>query len=187
MKRIFTLIVLLGIVMGAVLTGCNQGSDTSKPADTNAAPAARRAPTSKSFLPKQIWECRFHAGQGFARPFLFFGLDLPSRELDCAHEDDHSVFPLAASLLLIGCGRKLRQAGPADQWRGGRQQSFERAGRLRGRAGQSAADGRQDRGHDFAEPGHPDVQRGARAQPQRPERTGREEVHPEAFPPRPTG
>ncbi len=39
MKRIFTLIVMLGIVMGAVLTGCNQGSDTSKPADTNAAPA----------------------------------------------------------------------------------------------------------------------------------------------------
>jgi hypothetical protein len=40
MKRIYTLIVLLGIVMGAVLTGCNQASDTSKPADTNAPPAA---------------------------------------------------------------------------------------------------------------------------------------------------
>jgi hypothetical protein len=40
MKRIYTLIVLLGIVMGAVLTGCNSGSDTSKPADTNAPPAA---------------------------------------------------------------------------------------------------------------------------------------------------
>jgi hypothetical protein len=40
MKRIFTLIVLLGIVMGAVLTGCNQGSETPKPADTNAPPPA---------------------------------------------------------------------------------------------------------------------------------------------------
>ena len=40
MKRIFALIVLLGIVMSAVLTGCNNGGDTtSKPADTNA-PAA---------------------------------------------------------------------------------------------------------------------------------------------------
>jgi len=36
MKRIFTLIVLLGIVMGAVLTGCNSGDQTSAPADTNA-------------------------------------------------------------------------------------------------------------------------------------------------------
>ena len=37
MKRIYTLIVLLGIVMGAVLTGCNQGSQTTPPpADTNA-------------------------------------------------------------------------------------------------------------------------------------------------------
>jgi hypothetical protein len=40
MKRIYTLIVLLGIVMGAVLTGCNEGSQTSTPADTNAPPAA---------------------------------------------------------------------------------------------------------------------------------------------------
>jgi hypothetical protein len=41
MKRIYTLIVLLGIVMGAVLTGCNQGSETPKPAaDTNAPPPA---------------------------------------------------------------------------------------------------------------------------------------------------
>jgi hypothetical protein len=40
MKRIYTLIVLLGIVMGAVLTGCNQGSETPKPADTNAPTAA---------------------------------------------------------------------------------------------------------------------------------------------------
>jgi hypothetical protein len=40
MKRIYTLIVLLGIVMGAVLTGCNQGTDASKPVDTNAPPAA---------------------------------------------------------------------------------------------------------------------------------------------------
>ena len=37
MKRIFALIVLLGIVMSAVLTGCNQSSDsTTKPMDTNA-------------------------------------------------------------------------------------------------------------------------------------------------------
>ena len=40
MKRIYTLIVLLGIVMGAVLTGCNSGSETPKPADTNAPPPA---------------------------------------------------------------------------------------------------------------------------------------------------
>jgi hypothetical protein len=40
MKRIFALIVLLGIVMSAVLTGCNnEGDKTSAPADTNA-PAA---------------------------------------------------------------------------------------------------------------------------------------------------
>jgi hypothetical protein len=39
MKRIFALIVLLGIVMSAVLTGCNSGDQTSKPTDTNA-PAA---------------------------------------------------------------------------------------------------------------------------------------------------
>ena len=46
MKRIFTYIVLLGVVMGAVLTGCNQSSDTTaKPADTNAAPAAPPAPS----------------------------------------------------------------------------------------------------------------------------------------------
>src|SRR5512135_1826820 len=32
MKRIYTLIVLLGIVMGAVLTGCNQGSENPAPA-----------------------------------------------------------------------------------------------------------------------------------------------------------
>jgi len=46
MKRIYTLIVLLGIVMGAVLTGCNQGSEAPKPADTNAAPAAPTAPAA---------------------------------------------------------------------------------------------------------------------------------------------
>jgi hypothetical protein len=40
MKRIFTLIVLLGIVAGAVLTGCDKGDNSSKPSDTNAAPAA---------------------------------------------------------------------------------------------------------------------------------------------------
>jgi hypothetical protein len=36
MKRIFALIVLLGIVMGTVLTGCNQGGETPKTPDTNA-------------------------------------------------------------------------------------------------------------------------------------------------------
>jgi len=40
MKRIYSLIVLLGIVMSAVLTGCNEGTNTSTPADTNAPPAA---------------------------------------------------------------------------------------------------------------------------------------------------
>ena len=44
MKRTFTLIVLLGIVMGAVLTGCNQGSQTPKAPDTNAIPAAPSMP-----------------------------------------------------------------------------------------------------------------------------------------------
>jgi hypothetical protein len=47
MKRIYTLIVLLGILMGTVLTGCNQG-ETPKPADTNAAPAAPAAPETPS-------------------------------------------------------------------------------------------------------------------------------------------
>ena len=47
MNRIFTLIVLLGIVMGAVLTGCNQSSDTTpKAPDTNAAPAAPSMPST---------------------------------------------------------------------------------------------------------------------------------------------
>ena len=47
MKRIYTLIVLLGIVMGTVLTGCNQGSETPPAANTNAAPAAPAAPDAK--------------------------------------------------------------------------------------------------------------------------------------------
>jgi len=46
MKRIFTLIVLLGIVMGAVLTGCSRCDNTQKPSDTNAAPAAPAAPST---------------------------------------------------------------------------------------------------------------------------------------------
>jgi hypothetical protein len=46
MKRIFTLIMLLGFVMGAVLTGCNQGDKTQTPADTNAVPAAPAAPST---------------------------------------------------------------------------------------------------------------------------------------------
>jgi hypothetical protein len=44
MKRLFTLVVLLGIVMGAVLTGCEQKpTDTTVP-DTNAAPVAPTPP-----------------------------------------------------------------------------------------------------------------------------------------------
>jgi hypothetical protein len=45
MKRIFTFIVLLGVVMGAVLTGCSKSSDTPTAPDTNAAPAAPPAPS----------------------------------------------------------------------------------------------------------------------------------------------
>jgi hypothetical protein len=36
----------LGLVMGAVLTGCDKGADTSKAPDTNAAPAAPAAPST---------------------------------------------------------------------------------------------------------------------------------------------
>ncbi|MCX6913051.1 MAG: hypothetical protein WCK27_18775 [Verrucomicrobiota bacterium] len=43
MKRIFTLIVLLGIVAGTVLTGCGNGENAPKPSDTNAVPAAATA------------------------------------------------------------------------------------------------------------------------------------------------
>ena len=40
MKRLFTLIALLGLAVG-VFAGCNQnGSDTTKSTDTNAPPAA---------------------------------------------------------------------------------------------------------------------------------------------------
>lgn len=42
MKRTLSLIVLLGVVIGSVVTGCNKAEDTSTaPADTvtNAAPA----------------------------------------------------------------------------------------------------------------------------------------------------
>jgi hypothetical protein len=46
MKRIFTLVVLLGLVMGAVLTGCDKGADSSKVPDTNAAPAVPAAPST---------------------------------------------------------------------------------------------------------------------------------------------
>jgi len=47
MKRTYTLIVLLGLVVGTLLTGCNS-SDTSTPkaADTNA-PMAAPASTNK--------------------------------------------------------------------------------------------------------------------------------------------
>jgi hypothetical protein len=40
MKRIYTLIVLLGLAMGTLLTGCNKESDTSTP------PASTNPPTS---------------------------------------------------------------------------------------------------------------------------------------------
>jgi hypothetical protein len=46
MKRIFTLIVLLGIVMGAVLTGCDKGTPPPATPDTNAAPTAPSMPAS---------------------------------------------------------------------------------------------------------------------------------------------
>jgi hypothetical protein len=39
MKRLFTLIVLLGIVMSAALTGCEQKPMESSTPDTNAVPA----------------------------------------------------------------------------------------------------------------------------------------------------
>jgi hypothetical protein len=44
MKRIFMLIVLLGIVAGAVLTGCEQKPTETPPAGTNA-PAAPAEPS----------------------------------------------------------------------------------------------------------------------------------------------
>jgi hypothetical protein len=47
MKRLFTLIVLLGIVMSAALTGCEQKpADQPVVPDTNAAPAAPPAPAA---------------------------------------------------------------------------------------------------------------------------------------------
>ena len=46
MKRFYTIIVLLGIVMSAVLTGCDQGSQTPAAPDTNAPPAAPAAPST---------------------------------------------------------------------------------------------------------------------------------------------
>ena len=47
MKRIFTLIVLLGIVAGTVLTGCEQKPADNSPAGTNAPAAAAAASTNK--------------------------------------------------------------------------------------------------------------------------------------------
>jgi hypothetical protein len=46
MKRIFTLIVLLGVVMGAVLTGCDKGTSPPATPDTNAIPAAPAMPST---------------------------------------------------------------------------------------------------------------------------------------------
>ena len=43
MKRIYTLIVLMGLVMGALVTGCNK-EETAPPASTNAQPAAPTPP-----------------------------------------------------------------------------------------------------------------------------------------------
>jgi predicted small lipoprotein YifL len=43
MKRIFALMVLLGIISGAVLAGCEQKPANNAPASTNA-PAAPAAP-----------------------------------------------------------------------------------------------------------------------------------------------
>jgi len=45
MKRIYTLIVLLGIVISAVLTGCEQKPTETTPPDTNA-PAAPAMPST---------------------------------------------------------------------------------------------------------------------------------------------
>jgi hypothetical protein len=47
MKRIFTLIVLLGIVMGAVLTGCEKPADTNPAPGTNAPSAPEMPSTNK--------------------------------------------------------------------------------------------------------------------------------------------
>jgi hypothetical protein len=44
MKRIFGLIVLLGFVMGTVLTGCEKPAQNTTAPDTNAAPTAPTAP-----------------------------------------------------------------------------------------------------------------------------------------------
>jgi hypothetical protein len=46
MKRIFMLIVLLGIVAGAVLTGCEQKPAGDAAAGTNAPAAAPAAPST---------------------------------------------------------------------------------------------------------------------------------------------
>jgi hypothetical protein len=47
MKRIFAVIILLGIVMSAVLTGCEQKQETTPSAPgTNAAPAAPETPST---------------------------------------------------------------------------------------------------------------------------------------------
>src|ERR1035441_1295186 len=75
----------------------------------------QRAPTSRTFPPNQLRECRFHSGQRHCPAFFvpcFFGLDLPGEELDWANEDT----------VLLLCGRqpyprrlrrKLRQVCPA--------------------------------------------------------------------------
>jgi hypothetical protein len=47
MKRIYTFIVLLGIVMSVALAGCEKPpGDAAPPADTNAVPAAPAEPST---------------------------------------------------------------------------------------------------------------------------------------------
>jgi hypothetical protein len=46
MKRIFAFIVLLGVVMSAVLTGCGNGDTTPKTDSSTNAPAAPSMPAS---------------------------------------------------------------------------------------------------------------------------------------------
>jgi len=47
MKRIYTLIVLLGIIAGAVLTGCEQKSQDNAQGGTNAPPPSAMPSTNK--------------------------------------------------------------------------------------------------------------------------------------------
>jgi hypothetical protein len=46
MKRTYILIALLAMVLGGLVTGCDNASKSGTPADTNAAPAAPAAPST---------------------------------------------------------------------------------------------------------------------------------------------